>query len=104
MARDADRPLPARRRSQPRVPRAHFGRPAPTTPLDRALRLDTEIMLVDDPVKRVDNMTMAWGWRRARRSSTTSSSSWRGVPADLKLAHGGKGVLKDAARASCPRS
>jgi asparagine synthase (glutamine-hydrolysing) len=30
-------------------------------PIDRTLQLDTEIMLVDDPVKRVDNMTMAWG-------------------------------------------
>jgi asparagine synthase (glutamine-hydrolysing) len=29
--------------------------------VDKALQLDTEIMLVDDPVKRVDNMTMAWG-------------------------------------------
>src|SRR3954464_10958196 len=28
-------------------------------PLDKALQLDTQIMLVDDPVKRVDNMTMA---------------------------------------------
>ncbi len=27
--------------------------------MDRALRLDARIMLVDDPVKRVDNMTMA---------------------------------------------
>ena len=31
------------------------------TPVDRALRLDTNVMLVDDPVKRVDNMTMALG-------------------------------------------
>jgi asparagine synthase (glutamine-hydrolysing) len=37
----------------------HFGKPGAETPLDRALRLDTEVMLVDDPVKRVDNMTMA---------------------------------------------
>jgi asparagine synthase (glutamine-hydrolysing) len=37
----------------------HFGKPGASTPLDRALRLDTEVMLVDDPVKRVDNMTMA---------------------------------------------
>ena len=35
--------------------------PAPQTGVDRALRLDTTVMLVDDPVKRVDNMTMAWG-------------------------------------------
>jgi asparagine synthetase B (glutamine-hydrolysing) len=33
--------------------------------LDRALRIDSEVMLVDDPVKRVDNLTMAWG-REAR--------------------------------------
>ena len=30
-------------------------------PVEKALRLDTNVMLVDDPVKRVDNMTMAWG-------------------------------------------
>jgi asparagine synthase (glutamine-hydrolysing) len=54
---------------------AHFGRPGADDPVDRALRLDTEIMLVDDPVKRVDNMTMAWASRPARHSSTTSSSS-----------------------------
>ena len=29
--------------------------------VDRALHLDTTVMLIDDPVKRVDNMTMAWG-------------------------------------------
>jgi asparagine synthase (glutamine-hydrolysing) len=39
----------------------HFGKPGADSPLDRALRLDTEVMLVDDPVKRVDNMTMSWG-------------------------------------------
>ena len=40
----------------------HFGNTtAPTRAVDAALQIDTEIMLVDDPVKRVDNMTMAWG-------------------------------------------
>jgi len=29
--------------------------------VEKALQLDTQIMLVDDPVKRVDNMTMAFG-------------------------------------------
>ena len=38
-----------------------FGRPGAETSVDAALRNDTTIMLVDDPVKRVDNMTMAWG-------------------------------------------
>ena len=41
--------------------RRQFQRGHADAPLDRALRLDTEVMLVDDPVKRVDNMTMAWG-------------------------------------------
>ncbi|MEM1139055.1 MAG: N-acetylglutaminylglutamine amidotransferase, partial [Pseudomonadota bacterium] len=40
---------------------AHFDRPGAEDPVDKALRLDTDIMLADDPVKRVDNMTMAWG-------------------------------------------
>ncbi len=38
-----------------------FGRPGAATAVDAALRNDTTVMLVDDPVKRVDNMTMAWG-------------------------------------------
>jgi len=29
--------------------------------IDQVLRLDTTTLIVDDPVKRVDNMTMAWG-------------------------------------------
>src|SRR5690606_3818452 len=40
---------------------AELMRPGADTPVDRALRLDSNVMLVDDPVKRVDNMTMAWG-------------------------------------------
>jgi asparagine synthase (glutamine-hydrolysing) len=39
----------------------HFPAPGADTTLDAALRIDSSIMLVDDPVKRVDNMTMAWG-------------------------------------------
>ena len=35
--------------------------PAVPSAVDAGLRLDTEVMLVDDPVKRVDNMTMAHG-------------------------------------------
>ncbi|MBD0293573.1 MAG: N-acetylglutaminylglutamine amidotransferase, partial [Jiangellaceae bacterium] len=40
---------------------ADFARPGAITAVDAALRLDSQVMLVDDPVKRVDNMTMAWG-------------------------------------------
>ena len=40
---------------------SRFAEPVGATALDAALRSDTTVMLVDDPVKRVDNMTMAWG-------------------------------------------
>jgi asparagine synthase (glutamine-hydrolysing) len=38
-----------------------FARSGAARPIDQVLRLDAQIMLVDDPVKRVDNMTMAFG-------------------------------------------
>ncbi len=38
-----------------------FSENASADAVERALQLDTTVMLVDDPVKRVDNMTMAWG-------------------------------------------
>ena len=81
----------------------HFARPDAEQPLDRALRLDTEIMLVDDPVKRVDNMTMAWGLEaRTPFLDHEVVELAAACPARLKLAHGGKGVLKDAARTIVP--
>ncbi len=39
----------------------HFNKPGADSTLDRALRLETKVMLVEDPVKRVDNMIMARG-------------------------------------------
>jgi asparagine synthase (glutamine-hydrolysing) len=81
----------------------HFGRPGADTPLDRALRLDTEVMLVDDPVKRVDNMTMAWGLEaRVPFLDHELVELAAACPPELKLAHGGKGVLKEAARCVIP--
>ncbi|SCZ57152.1 N-acetylglutaminylglutamine amidotransferase [Thiohalomonas denitrificans] len=35
--------------------------PGADTFIDRVLRMDVTTLIVDDPVKRVDNMTMAWG-------------------------------------------
>ena len=82
---------------------SHFARPGAEQPVDRALRLDTEIMLVDDPVKRVDNMTMAWGLEaRTPFLDHELVELAAACPPELKLAHGGKGVLKTAARRSCP--
>ena len=54
--------------------RDHFALPGASDPVDKALRIDSTVMLVEDPVKRVDSMTMAW--KPAFRSSITNSSSW----------------------------
>ncbi len=71
--------------------------------VDRALRLDTQVMLVDDPVKRVDNMTMAHGLEaRVPFLDHELVELAASCPAELKLAHDGKGVLKDAARSVLP--
>ena len=83
--------------------REHFAQPGAVAPVDRALRLDSTIMLVDDPVKRVDNMTMAWGLeaRVPFLDHRLAELSAR-IPARFKLPDGGKYVLKEAARAVIP--
>ncbi|HTX30342.1 MAG TPA: N-acetylglutaminylglutamine amidotransferase [Solirubrobacteraceae bacterium] len=81
----------------------HFRAPGADTSADRGLRLDTEIMLVDDPVKRVDNMTMAWGLEaRTPFLDHELVELAASCPPELKLAHGGKGPLKLAARGIIP--
>jgi asparagine synthase (glutamine-hydrolysing) len=83
--------------------RTAFARPGAATPVDRALRLDTEVMLVDDPVKRVDNMTMAWGLEaRVPFLDHELVELAAACPPEHKLAHGGKGVLKEAGRGLVP--
>jgi asparagine synthase (glutamine-hydrolysing) len=76
--------------------------PAPTA-ADKALQIDTEIMLVDDPVKRVDNMTMASGLeaRVPFLDHELVELACR-VAAPLKVANGGKYILKQAARKFLP--
>jgi asparagine synthase (glutamine-hydrolysing) len=82
---------------------AHMAQPDATSTLDAALRLDTSIMLVDDPVKRVDNMTMAWGLEaRVPFLDHELVELAAACPPELKLAQGGKGVLKSAARGLVP--
>ena len=81
----------------------HMGQPGAEAPVDKALRLDTNIMLVDDPVKRVDNMTMAWGLEaRVPFLDHELVELAARIPAEHKLAQGGKGVLKEAARKVIP--
>jgi asparagine synthase (glutamine-hydrolysing) len=80
-----------------------FGRPGAETSVDAALRNDTTIMLVDDPVKRVDNMTMAWGLEARVPFLDHELVELAGrIPPQLKLADGGKGVLKRASRGVVP--
>ena len=60
-------------------------------------------MLVEDPVKRVDNMTMAWGLEaRVPFLDHELVELAFACPTALKLADGGKGVLKDIARSVLP--
>jgi len=81
----------------------HFARPGAETATDMALRLDSQIMLVDDPVKRVDNMTMASGLEaRVPFLDHEVLGIAARIPPELKLAQEGKGVLKEAARRVIP--
>jgi asparagine synthase (glutamine-hydrolysing) len=81
----------------------HFGRPGAGSPVDKALRLDSTVMLVDDPVKRVDNMTMAWGLEaRVPFLDHELVELAARIPPEEKLRGNGKGVLKDVARQVVP--
>ena len=103
-----------RRVALPRLPRTTATRadssspstspaPARRAAWTAALRLDTTVMLVDDPVKRVDNMTMAWGLEgRVPFLDHELVELAATCPPELKTAHGGKGVLKEAARRVIP--
>jgi asparagine synthase (glutamine-hydrolysing) len=83
--------------------RAHFAEEGAETTLDAALRIDSTIMLIDDPVKRVDNMTMAWGLEaRVPFLDHELIELAAACPPELKLADGGKGVLKAASRSLLP--
>jgi asparagine synthase (glutamine-hydrolysing) len=83
--------------------RERFAAPGAASPIDQALRLDTTVMLVDDPVKRVDNMTMAFGLEaRVPFLDHELVELAARVPAGLKVGGGGKHVLKEAARRVIP--
>src|SRR6201994_725052 len=71
--------------------------------VDKALQIDTEIMLVADPVKRVDNMTMA-ATLEARLPFLDHElvELAARIPATRKIRDGGKYILKQAARRFVP--
>lgn len=83
--------------------REHFAKPGAELPIDKALRIDTQVMLIDDPVKRVDNHTMAAGLEaRVPFLDHEVVEFAATVPAELKVKDDGKYILKEAARRVIP--
>lgn len=71
--------------------------------MDAVLRLDVTTLIVDDPVKRVDNMTMAWGLEaRVPFLDHQLVELVARCPPELKLREGGKYPLKALARGLLP--
>jgi len=73
--------------------------------LDRVMAVDVNTLIVDDPVKRVDNMTMAWGLEaRVPFLDTQLVELAASMPPEMKLPNGGKHVLKELSRGFLPDS
>ncbi len=73
--------------------------------IDKVFRTDITKLIVDDPVKRVDNMTMAWGLEARVPFLDTELVEWAlKMPANLKMKEKGKYPLKKIARELLPSS
>ena len=73
--------------------------------IDKVFRTDITQLIVDDPVKRVDNMTMAWGLEARVPFLDTELVEWAlKMPAKLKMKEEGKYPLKKIARELLPSS
>ncbi|ETR70355.1 MAG: Asparagine synthetase (glutamine-hydrolyzing) [Candidatus Magnetoglobus multicellularis str. Araruama] len=71
--------------------------------IDKTLRNDITVMLIDDPVKRVDNMTMAWGLEaRVPFLDHELVEFAARIPAEMKVSNHGKYILKELAREVIP--
>ena len=81
----------------------HLAAPGADTALDAVLRLDTHLLMVDDPVKRLDNMSMAWSIEaRVPFLDQDLVELSAACPPELKASQGGKGILKDLGRRLLP--
>jgi len=81
----------------------HFGMRGADRAIDKAFRIDTLVMLVDDPVKRVDNNTMASSLEaRVPFLDHEVVEFAATVPPELKIQGDGKYILKEAARQVIP--
>ncbi len=82
---------------------AHLAEPFADEYIDQVLRMDTTMLITDDPVKRVDNMTMAWGLEaRVPFLDHQLVELAASMPPELKLRSEGKHVLKAIARGLVP--
>jgi len=73
--------------------------------IDAVLQFDVTTLIVDDPVKRVDSMTMAWGLEaRVPFLDHELVELAMQMPPEMKLKEGGKYVLKKIARGLIPDS
>ncbi len=80
-----------------------LAQPQADTFLDKVLRMDVTTLIVDDPVKRVDNMTMAWGLEaRVPFLDHELVELAMSMPPELKIRDGGKYLLKKIARDRVP--
>ena len=71
--------------------------------LDRVQRFDCQCLMPEDPVKRVDNMAMAWGVEaRVPFLDRAVAETALSMPWQLRLSLGGKGPLKAIARGLVP--
>jgi asparagine synthase (glutamine-hydrolysing) len=73
--------------------------------IDAVMYIDQTLLIVDDPVKRVDNMTMAWGLEaRVPFLDHDLVALAARCPPELKLREGGKYPLKAMARGLLPKT
>jgi asparagine synthase (glutamine-hydrolysing) len=80
-----------------------LARPRADTFLDQVWRFDVTTLIVDDPVKRVDNMPMAWGLEvRVPFLDHELVELAASMPPELKLREGGKYPLKAISRGVIP--
>jgi asparagine synthase (glutamine-hydrolysing) len=78
-------------------------KPQADTFLDEVWRFDVTTLVVDDPVKRVDNMPMAWGLEvRVPFLDHELVELAARMPPELKLKEGGKFPLKAISRGLIP--
>ena len=82
-----------------------FLKPGADSFIDKVFRTDMTRLIVDDPVKRVDNMTMAWGLEARVPFMDTELVEWAlKIPPSLKMREEGKYPLKRIARELLPSS